>query len=567
MMIVIRVFFLFLLVFSEILYAECQFLPSENLSDYILQEDLSSPENGICAFYKDEHFLISLDLKKVELKPVIGDIGSQASDCKSGDEYYSLIDGEIITSNRKSIKTQPMKDFYDDIDKENLWGIISGTFGGCSANFSNEDGLPYAYKKNGQIEFFGGSAVVKENDFSGGEKKFQRALAYNNDSNSAVILRHHLNSDNYEEDKYDTGDEYVSYFKNLTQDNIVTGLSPNRLDSNSDWAGIGRNLFGIKNDSELVIVISDHKVVTKYPVTGISLEKAKNILLDYGVSHENIVQFDGSGSAQLVIPYNRYNDSDEKSSYEGAVKLKGDGRFLTNVFGIYAKSDLKYSPKKVSCDLSFWDIQGLDWYSLPLSRLVEKGILKGHDDGSYRPNSYLNRVEALQTILRLQMPKPLPSSNGIYLHNYDYLDIDKSQWYLTAIYNAVSTRNDNVELDSDYLQTFGIDVYARSKRLAFWEGDSLYPAKEITRGEVAHLLVNALNLRVNTGEEYPLVEVFSDVDKNHQHYHWIMESRKNGIFTGYNDNTFKPDKNISRAEWAVVIYRSFFAKEENYECK
>lgn len=46
---------------------------------------------------------------------------------------------------------------------------------------------------------------------------------------------------------------------------------------------------------------------------------------------------------------------------------------------------------------------------------------------------------------------------------------------------------------------------------------------------------------------------FSDVDQNHWAYESIQNCVARGLFTGYEDGTFQPDKKITRAEFAVLI--------------
>lgn len=46
---------------------------------------------------------------------------------------------------------------------------------------------------------------------------------------------------------------------------------------------------------------------------------------------------------------------------------------------------------------------------------------------------------------------------------------------------------------------------------------------------------------------------FSDVDQTHWAYESIQNCVAKGIFTGYEDGTFQPDKKITRAEFAVLI--------------
>ena len=55
---------------------------------------------------------------------------------------------------------------------------------------------------------------------------------------------------------------------------------------------------------------------------------------------------------------------------------------------------------------------------------------------------------------------------------------------------------------------------------------------------------------------------FSDVDSNHWSYSYISTAYKLGYITGYPDGTFKPDANITRADICTIVNRVLRAKAE-----
>ncbi|WP_138160331.1 S-layer homology domain-containing protein [Peptoniphilus catoniae] len=73
--------------------------------------------------------------------------------------------------------------------------------------------------------------------------------------------------------------------------------------------------------------------------------------------------------------------------------------------------------------------------------------------------------------------------------------------------------------------------------------------KKMTRAEVASVLA-----RIKTGEEpRGNFSSFKDVDQDKWYADAVGYMEKEGIFGGYSDNTFKPEKSITRAEFAAVI--------------
>lgn len=77
------------------------------------------------------------------------------------------------------------------------------------------------------------------------------------------------------------------------------------------------------------------------------------------------------------------------------------------------------------------------------------------------------------------------------------------------------------------------------------------PEKSITRAEIAAIFARILDLQ----SEVRHVKVFSDVDTSYWGAEYIETVAARGIFKGYEDRTFGPDKPITRAELAAAIAR------------
>lgn len=95
----------------------------------------------------------------------------------------------------------------------------------------------------------------------------------------------------------------------------------------------------------------------------------------------------------------------------------------------------------------------------------------------------------------------------------------------------------------EYLATLGImDGYADG---------TFKPTKEITRGELAVLLVNAKGFQV----EKDIKVRFSDVSLQSYEAPYISMAVEKKYITGYPDGTFRPGKRVTRAEAAVILAR------------
>lgn len=87
------------------------------------------------------------------------------------------------------------------------------------------------------------------------------------------------------------------------------------------------------------------------------------------------------------------------------------------------------------------------------------------------------------------------------------------------------------------------------------------PGNNITRGEVAIILAKILNL--NTGNvKNP---GFKDVPTSHKYYGAIAALVEAGVIHGYEDNTYRSNNTLTRAELAKVLSDGFGFKEEVYK--
>ncbi len=101
------------------------------------------------------------------------------------------------------------------------------------------------------------------------------------------------------------------------------------------------------------------------------------------------------------------------------------------------------------------------------------------------------------------------------------------------------------DINNHWAQSYIIDLYKKGivKGLS---NNRFEPNKNLTRAEAAALLVKMLGLQNESG-----AGSFSDT-KGHWGEKQISIAKQYGIFMGYNNNLFYPDKFITREEFAVV---------------
>ncbi len=129
---------------------------------------------------------------------------------------------------------------------------------------------------------------------------------------------------------------------------------------------------------------------------------------------------------------------------------------------------------------------------------------------------------------------------------------------LVAPVQAESISFKDVKKDSIYYN--GISGLAKLGAIHGYPNGTYKPQNDITRGEIAKIIANALNLKtetiVNPG--------FTDVSNDHIFYNEIAALKAAGIVKGHGNNKFKPDENITRAELAVIIAKAFNLNKANF---
>ncbi len=173
--------------------------------------------------------------------------------------------------------------------------------------------------------------------------------------------------------------------------------------------------------------------------------------------------------------------------------------------------------------LSFSDVNSSDWFYEDVSTLVDKGVINGYTDGSFRPARTVSVAEFIKmTLAATNQILVTPSGNYWYSK---YVETAIAQGYISSTYY------------SDY-------------------------KRAITRGEMGDIIDKILNLNYENKSSY--IDNIAD-------YTLVADYHKDssvdvyiaGIMTGYNDGTIKSNNPANRCEAAVVIVRMIDSARRN----
>lgn len=172
----------------------------------------------------------------------------------------------------------------------------------------------------------------------------------------------------------------------------------------------------------------------------------------------------------------------------------------------------------VSASFNPKDISG-HWAEEYAKRLINLGIMNGYEDGTFRLDGTITRAEFLKLLVTFRY--------GNYQEYEDeiYADVKSDDWYYSYICTA-------------YFENI----------LEEAEGEDFRPNELITREELVVIISNSLNLSGGNVS-------FSDINSKNEHYKQICGAVSGGIITGYEDNTFRPDRTATRGETAAMVCR------------
>lgn len=158
-------------------------------------------------------------------------------------------------------------------------------------------------------------------------------------------------------------------------------------------------------------------------------------------------------------------------------------------------------------------------------------VFKGYGDFTFRPENNITRAEFITILARTAYRHN--QMKEIYISDMSYSDISDKHWSYTFIISM----NEHLKTNEFTLK----DIFP---------GSNFYPDRAITREETAALIAAFCKDSI-----YDNPIRFSDVPAYSKYYNVIQRLTNAGIIVGYEDNTFKGNNNITRAEAASMIRR------------
>ena len=155
-----------------------------------------------------------------------------------------------------------------------------------------------------------------------------------------------------------------------------------------------------------------------------------------------------------------------------------------------------------------------------INGMVQKGIISGYGDGTFRPNEKITRKHVSALINRA-------------------VDLEKTRWF-----------EEPVDLPKTHPYYEDMKLMNESGLLKVNPKGNIYPDKELSRGEMAQILAKAFGLDLKDVEKHPFRDV---TDWNDQYVSALYHA---GITTGFADGTFRESETVTRAQYTTFMYRT-----------
>ena len=266
-------------------------------------------------------------------------------------------------------------------------------------------------------------------------------------------------------------------------------------------------------------VTKDARVQLTYTV---KLKTPQTLAGTYGVEDLN-------GDGKVDRTDTTYTDTDALYTNESATMVPKDSNGNTGEELTFPKPSVSYTVKSSSGSHSGGSRPSLntkDHYGYIIGYPVDYYTGQPTTDQTkkpVRPEGKITRAEVATIYFRMLTDE---SRTKFWSQNSGYSDVKTGDWFN----NAVST-----------LSNAGI--------IAGYEDGSFRPNGYITRAEFATIAARFFDVTYNGKDLFPDIS-------GHWAKDYINQAANKGFVNGYEDGTFKPDRNITRAEAVTLVNRT-----------
>ncbi|GEL77670.1 S-layer homology domain-containing protein [Tenuibacillus multivorans] len=203
---------------------------------------------------------------------------------------------------------------------------------------------------------------------------------------------------------------------------------------------------------------------------------------------------------------------------------------LLAIPALAAEDGEESNQEREGIQFDFNDLEDAPWAEEYIGKMQSKDVIYGYDDGTFRPNAPVKRIEAIVMAVRLLglEDEALSKPSDTALHFKDEKQIPS--WGRGHV--VVALENGLFNATEDKIQA----------------------DKPASRVWIVQLLVRALGLEDEALEQMTSIPDFKDVNTIPAgSIGYVNVALEQDITAGYPDNTFKPNKKVTRGEMAAFL--------------
>ena len=188
----------------------------------------------------------------------------------------------------------------------------------------------------------------------------------------------------------------------------------------------------------------------------------------------------------------------------------------------------------IQINLNFNDMKSAQWALRYIASLASKRVFEGYEDGSFKPDNSVSRIEAITAAVRLMGLRDKAESTAEMQTKLNFKDADKVPSWAVG-YVAVALENDLFTENDDTVQ----------------------PQQAADRLWATNLLVKALKLDAEAKTKMNTTLSFKDAGKIPAgSVGYVAEAVEKKLVDGFEDNTFRPNQSVTRAQLAALLDRT-----------
>jgi len=186
----------------------------------------------------------------------------------------------------------------------------------------------------------------------------------------------------------------------------------------------------------------------------------------------------------------------------------------------------------------FPDVPADSLHAPAIDYLKTHGIIAGYADGSFKPDNTINRAEALKLVFLGRKALSLPDVAST--KTMDFPDVAKTDWFYSYVDSAY-----NLDMVKGY------------------DDGTFKPANEITAAESLKIIFSGLVADFQS----PVVteDPYTDVKSDQWYAPYVLYGRDKMLIEASSNGTYAPERKMTRAEFAEVIYRVLYMQSNKLD--